>query len=53
MAKTTQKDEIKDEPRTEDRFNRILKRALTTPPKHKKARPTKADPAASSKKGQK
>ena len=35
MAKTPKKDEIKDEPGAEDRFDSILKRALTTPPKRK------------------
>ena len=35
MTKTPKKDEIKDEPGAEERFKRILGRALTTRPKHK------------------
>ena len=35
MAKRPKKDEIKDEPGAEERFDRIMRRVLTTPPKHK------------------
>lgn len=35
MGKSPKNDEIKDEPGAEERFGLILKRALTTPPKHK------------------
>jgi hypothetical protein len=35
MAKTPKKSEIKDEPGAEERFARILKRALNTPPSRK------------------
>jgi hypothetical protein len=54
MGSGSKKDEVKDEPGAEERFDRIIKRALTTPPKHKKkARPNKSGPANPSKDGQK
>ena len=51
-GKAPKTDDIKDEPGAEERFDRILGRVLTTPPKRKAAeRATR--PAASSKKGKK
>jgi hypothetical protein len=44
MMKKPQKDEIKDEPGAEERFDRILKRALTTPPKRKSGSEKKEKP---------
>ncbi|MEQ1718357.1 MAG: hypothetical protein ABL907_20640 [Hyphomicrobium sp.] len=38
MAKSPKNDEIKDEPGADERFDRILKRALTTPPSKKTAK---------------
>jgi hypothetical protein len=40
MATGPKKTEVKDEPGADQRFGRILKAALNTPPKHKQATQT-------------